>query len=73
MKRSPFPACHDLNDGGYWRGLTVRTNDLDETMAIVLVHPRDRKKEELEAESREVLEHFEQNNSSLYSLYYQCW
>ncbi|KAF6212009.1 hypothetical protein GE061_012527 [Apolygus lucorum] len=69
IRESPLKACHDLHDGGFWRSITVRSNQNGETMVIVVTHPKGASKEEEEDAKLLIKERFQDHN--LTSLYYQ--
>lgn len=70
IRSSPLTACHDFRDGGFWRGLVVRSNRLGEIMAIVTGHPDGATAEQIEEAKEQVKEAFLQR-SSVSSIYFQ--
>lgn len=73
VKGSPLPPCYQLNDGGYWRRLEVRSNCKSEIMAIVVVHPQNRSVDQIIDERQKLSQHFLDNGINLHSLYHQLW
>lgn len=41
LRQSPLEPCLLFHEGGYWRELTVRTNNQGHTMAIITFHPQE--------------------------------
>lgn len=73
VKRSPLPPCYQLNDGGYWRRLMVRSNSKSEIMAIAVVHPQNRSVDQIIDERQQLSQHFLDHGINLHSLYHQLW
>ncbi|XP_075233878.1 tRNA (uracil-5-)-methyltransferase homolog B-like isoform X2 [Lycorma delicatula] len=72
IRNSPLPALHNLGDGGYWRGIVIRTNNTTgDTMVITFVHPQNFTDKEIHDNALELKEYFDYNNANLSSLYYQ--
>ncbi|XP_067001554.2 tRNA (uracil-5-)-methyltransferase homolog B isoform X2 [Anabrus simplex] len=58
LRQSKLPACHDFNDGGYWRGLVIRSTEAGETMAVAVCHPRNLTENELKEQQEQLREFF---------------
>uniref|UniRef100_A0A0A9W7P9 tRNA (uracil(54)-C(5))-methyltransferase n=2 Tax=Lygus hesperus TaxID=30085 RepID=A0A0A9W7P9_LYGHE len=69
VRESPLKACHDLHDGGFWRSITVRSNQKGDTMVVIVTHPNGASKEEEEGAKLLIKERFLDYNVT--SLFYQ--
>lgn len=57
-------------DGGFWRGIIVRSNLKGEIMAIVVANPRNHTNETMLNEQRRFNEFLKGSNVSVQSLYF---
>ncbi|XP_029961887.1 tRNA (uracil-5-)-methyltransferase homolog B [Salarias fasciatus] len=74
IRSSPLEPCLLFHTGGHWREVTVRTNALGHTMAIVYFHPQTLTPEEVALHKADLVEFFTQGPGSvcqLDSLYIQ--
>ncbi|XP_065209045.1 tRNA (uracil-5-)-methyltransferase homolog B-like [Planococcus citri] len=70
VKENPLPPCYNLNDGGFWRRVVVRSNVHDETMLVIYNHPQNHSRETIEKIEREVVEHFAAHDCHVDSMYH---
>lgn len=74
IRLSPLPPCCHFGDGGHWRNLVVRSNEVGQLMAVVMFHPQDMEQERLEEEGdklREFFLHGPGARCNLTTLYFQ--
>ncbi|XP_066535805.1 tRNA (uracil-5-)-methyltransferase homolog B [Hoplias malabaricus] len=74
IRASPLKPCILFHDGGHWREITVRTNSIGSTMAIVYFHPQNLTTEEINVHTDALVEYFTKGPGAvceLDSLYFQ--
>ncbi|XP_072178124.1 tRNA (uracil-5-)-methyltransferase homolog B-like [Diadema setosum] len=74
LRLSPLQAMHDFQDGGHWRNILVRSNQLGQLMAVVTFHPQHLTKvkvQEVKDSLQEYLVQGEGRHCGLDSLYFQ--
>lgn len=67
---SELPASHDHLDGGFWRGIVVRSNLKGDIMIIVIANPRGYTGEIMLNEQRRFNEYLKCNGVGVQSLYF---
>lgn len=70
VRKSELPASHDHLDGGFWRGIIVRSNLKGDIMAIVIANPRGYTNETMINEQRKLNDFLKSNNINVQSLYF---
>ncbi|KAK1166453.1 hypothetical protein AOXY_G13094 [Acipenser oxyrinchus oxyrinchus] len=74
IRQSPLEPCILFHEGGHWREITVRTNAVGSTMAIVYFHPQNLTQEEIQPHKETLVEFFTHGPGAacqLTSLYFQ--
>ncbi|XP_069469114.1 tRNA (uracil-5-)-methyltransferase homolog B isoform X2 [Ambystoma mexicanum] len=74
IKLSPLDPCLLFHEGGHWREISVRTNNIGHTMAIITFHPQELSQKELCVQKESLKEFFTHGPGSvcnLTSLYFQ--
>ncbi|MGH0123509.1 UNVERIFIED_CONTAM: hypothetical protein FKN15_012278 [Acipenser sinensis] len=74
IHQSPLEPCILFHEGGHWREITVRTNAVGSTMAIVYFHPQNLTQEEIQPHKENPVEFFTHGPGAacqLTSLYFQ--
>ena len=75
IRKSDLPAHLDLNDGGYWRSLIVKSDrESRHIMATVIMRPQDLDEKELELEKSKLAQYFQEGpgqEAGVTSLYLQ--
>jgi len=70
VRKSELPASYDHMDGGFWRGIIVRSNLKGDKMAIVVANPRGYTNEIMLDEQRRFNDFLKSINISIQSLYF---
>lgn len=70
VRGSNLPASYDHLDGGFWRGIVVRSNLKGDIMCIVFANPRGYANEDMLTEQQELATYLSDNNCHINSLYY---
>ncbi|XP_035222846.1 tRNA (uracil(54)-C(5))-methyltransferase homolog-B-like [Stegodyphus dumicola] len=74
IRQSSLPASIMHDDGGYWRNISVRSNEKNDLMAVVVMNPQALTKEELQTEKEKLKNYFSTipKSYNLRSLYFQA-
>ncbi|XP_022163006.1 tRNA (uracil(54)-C(5))-methyltransferase homolog-B-like isoform X2 [Myzus persicae] len=70
VRKSELPASYDHMDGGFWRGIIVRSNLKGDKMAIVVANPRGYTNEIMLDEQRRFNDYLKSMNVDIQSLYF---
>lgn len=70
VRKSKFPVSYDHLDGGFWRGIIVRSNLKGDIMAIVVANPRGYTNEIMVDEQHRFNDFLKMNNVNIQSLYF---
>lgn len=70
VRKSELPASYDHLDGGFWRGIIVRSNLKGDKMAIVVANPRGYTNEIMLDEQRRFNDFLKSININIQSLYF---
>lgn len=65
-----MPVSFDHMDGGFWRGMIVRSNLKGDIMAVVVANPRSYTNETMLDEQRRFNAFLKSNNVNIQSLYF---
>ncbi|XP_028324928.1 tRNA (uracil-5-)-methyltransferase homolog B [Gouania willdenowi] len=68
IRQSALEPCLLFHAGGHWRELTVRTNAVGQTMAIVYFHPQTLSPEEVITHKSELVDYFTQGPGAICQL-----
>lgn len=71
---SQLDVCTNFNEGGNWRRLVVRSNEIGDHMIIPILHPQLLEEEVLENEKQKLKDYFEplQEELNIKSFYFQA-
>lgn len=70
VQKSKLLASHDHMDGGFWRGITVRSNLNGDLMAIVVANPRSYCNKVMLDEQQKFNDFLKNSNINVNSLYF---
>uniref|UniRef100_A0A2S2Q0V6 tRNA (uracil(54)-C(5))-methyltransferase n=1 Tax=Sipha flava TaxID=143950 RepID=A0A2S2Q0V6_9HEMI len=70
VRLSELPVSHDHLDGGFWRGIVVRSNVKGDIMAIVIANPRGYTNEIMLNEQFKFNDYLKCNDIDIHSLYF---
>ncbi|KAK9511353.1 hypothetical protein O3M35_000021 [Rhynocoris fuscipes] len=71
LGKSKLNACYQLNDGGFWRGITVTSNREGDILAVINAHPAGIPDGNIDEIKCNLVEHFQENLPAIKSLYIQ--
>ncbi|XP_050543937.1 tRNA (uracil-5-)-methyltransferase homolog B-like isoform X2 [Daktulosphaira vitifoliae] len=70
VRQSALPVSYDHLDGGFWRGIVVRSNLEGDIMCIVVANPRGYSNQVMLDEQHKLVSHFKKKSFDIKSLYY---
>lgn len=74
QNHSKWKVCEHFQHGGNWRLLTIRSNQKNELMVIVTIHPQDLTSQEIHEEMEKMKTYLLSCPiKNLVSIYYQTW
>ncbi|XP_046665036.1 tRNA (uracil(54)-C(5))-methyltransferase homolog-B-like isoform X1 [Homalodisca vitripennis] len=72
IKKSPYRVCYHFRGGGFWKRLSVRSNEAGDLMAIIITHPYALTKDEMIQERLNLTQYFIRHEPNIVLYHQEC-